>query len=100
MKLSENGQVDPTKHPLYIASIGFSKPSKLERMEMDKLRSEVRKALVELQVTQNFFEMAHGDDQVEYAIYAMLAAERKYGMLINKAKAMDVEWSYLKGVAR
>jgi hypothetical protein len=38
------------------------------------------------------FEYAAGFDQIDYAIYAIEAAEKRYEMLLRQAKKMNVHW--------
>ena len=38
------------------------------------------------------FEYAAGFDQIDYAIYAIEAAEKRYEMLLRQAKKMNVNW--------
>ncbi|WP_258881482.1 YaaL family protein [Paenibacillus sp. sptzw28] len=46
------------------------------------------------------FEYAVGKDHVDYAIFAIEAAEKRYEMLLRKAKAMNIEWSkWIRGLA-
>jgi len=100
MNLLEEGQVVSEHIVMEPIPVKGGQPTKADKLEMDELRREVRQALVELKTTQNFFDLACGGEEVEYAIYAVLAAERKYGMLINKAKDKQLNWSYYTGVAR
>jgi len=71
--------------------------SREKQREMDKLRSEIKQALEDKRVTEIMFEFAVGHDEVEWAILRQMAAEQRYRMLLNKARAMDVEWSKLRG---
>jgi len=38
------------------------------------------------------FEYAAGLDQIDYAIYAIEAAEKRYEMLLRQAKKLNVHW--------
>nr|WP_255570754.1 hypothetical protein [Cohnella sp. CFH 77786] len=51
---------------------------------------DVRKAELELNTARWRFDDAVGQDQVDYAIYTLEAAEKKLDMLLRKAKAL---WS-------
>lgn len=42
---------------------------------------------------QRHFEYAVGQDQVDYAIFAIEAAEKRYEMLLRQAKRMQVTWT-------
>jgi len=39
------------------------------------------------------FEYAQGKDQVDYAIFAIEAAEKRYEMLLRHAKSLKVAWT-------
>jgi len=58
--------------------------------ERRRLLEEVRRAQLEWTLAQWRFHDAIGYDQVDYAIYSLEAAEKKYGMLLRKAKTL---WS-------
>ncbi|REK54680.1 MAG: DUF2508 domain-containing protein [Thermobacillus sp.] len=38
------------------------------------------------------FEYASGFDQIDYAIYAIEAAEKRYELLLRQAKNLNVHW--------
>ena len=42
---------------------------------------------------QRHFEYAVGQDQIDYAIFAIEAAEKRYEMLLRQAKKMPVAWA-------
>lgn len=69
----------------------------LQRREMDKLRQEIKQALADKRATEQMFHYAKGNDEVEWAILKQLAAEQRYRMLLNKARAMDVDWTKIRG---
>lgn len=71
--------------------------SYMKRREMDKLRLEIAQALADRQATEQMFQYATGHDEVEWAILRQMAAEQRYRMLLNKARAMDVDWSKIRG---
>ena len=58
--------------------------------ERRQLLEDVRRAHLEWTMAQWRFHDALGYDQVDYAIYSLEAAEKKYGMLLRKAKTL---WS-------
>lgn len=64
---------------------------------MIEIKEELTKALEHWKWTQKAFEQALGFEQVEYCIYQMMAAEQKYRMILLKARALQVEWSKVKG---
>lgn len=68
-----------------------------KKREMDKLRLEIKQALEDKRATEMMFQHAVGQDEVEWAILRQMAAEQRYRMLLNKARAMDVDWSRVRG---
>lgn len=58
------------------------------RTEREQLLEDVRQAHLEWTMAQWRFHDAIGYDQVDYAIYALEAAEKKYDMLLRKAKRL------------
>jgi len=56
--------------------------------ERRRLLEEIRRAHLEWSLAQWRFHDAMGYDQVDYAIYSLEAAEKKYGMLLRKAKCL------------
>ncbi|WP_219834910.1 YaaL family protein [Paenibacillus sp. R14(2021)] len=73
------------------------KKQRSEQQEQLELLAEIKTAKQEWENAQRFFEYAMGDDQIDYAIFAMAAAEKRYEMLIRKAKRMPLKWTLLKG---
>lgn len=71
--------------------------SYMTKYEMDKLRQEIKQALSDKRATEQMFQYAKGNDEVEWAILRQMAAEQRYRMLLNKARAMDVDWSKIRG---
>lgn len=64
-------------------------PDKMEvGEEASKLLIEIERAKREWDQTQMIFDWANDPEMVDYAIYAMGAAERKYMYLLNKAKRL------------
>lgn len=61
--------------------------------EADRLVEEIEAAHREWVEAYRHFEYAMGKDQVDYAVYAIEAAEKRYEMLLRKAKTLKVEWS-------
>jgi hypothetical protein len=59
-----------------------------KRDEREQLLEDVRQAHLEWTMAQWRFHDAIGYDQVDYAIYALEAAEKKYDMLLRKAKRL------------
>lgn len=71
--------------------------SKNRLIEMDKLRNEIKEALLQWRTAELQFQYACGHDEVELAIYSLMTAEQKYRMLLNKARNIDIDWSTVKG---
>ncbi|WP_019007476.1 hypothetical protein [Cohnella laeviribosi] len=56
--------------------------------EIERLTDQIREAERECAVANYRFQMAVGADEVDYAIFAMEAAEKKLSMLLKKAKQL------------
>ncbi|MDF2670519.1 MAG: hypothetical protein K0R67_2825 [Paenibacillus sp.] len=54
--------------------------------DKQRLMEEVRIALQEWKNAQYQLDYAFGQDEIDYAIYALEAAEKRYEMLLRKAK--------------
>jgi hypothetical protein len=54
------------------------------------LLSEIKKAHMEWVVAQKRFDFVTEKDQIDYAIYAMEAAEKRYEMLLRQAKRLKL----------
>lgn len=57
--------------------------------EMLGMHQEVRQAHAEWQVAHQKLNWAMEKDQIDYAIYALEAAEKRYIMLLRQAKQLD-----------
>lgn len=57
---------------------------------------EVRKAQSEWERARLMFDEALGQDQIDYAIYILEAAERKYQIHLKHAKHLGLDRSQLK----
>lgn len=72
--------------------------------ERQELYAEILLAKKEWDNAGRYFDYAVGSDQIDYAIFAIEAAEKRYVMLLRKAKLLQVEpseWSALiKGTMR
>ncbi|MCQ6563936.1 YaaL family protein [Paenibacillus mendelii] len=62
------------------------------KAELLQLYAEIKAAKQEWDNAVRYFEYALGKDQIDYAIFAIEAAEKRYEMLLRKAKAMNVKW--------
>lgn len=57
-----------------------------------KLKEEIQDALKEWENAKRYFGYAYGHEQVDYAIHAIITAEKRYTMLLRKAKRMKESW--------
>lgn len=76
-------------------SSSFDRAVQLDPEEQRKRISEILRAMRDWHVARNRFEVAANPDQIDYAIYALEAAEKHYEMLLREAKknglsALDV----------
>jgi len=60
--------------------------------ELNELQEELRLSKRDWDNAIRHFDYALGKDQIDYAIFAIGAAEKRYEMLLRKAKAMNVDW--------
>ncbi|MFB9330667.1 DUF2508 family protein [Paenibacillus aurantiacus] len=68
-----------------------SQPEDISR-EMLALKEEIGVAKQDWDNALRHFEYALGKDQIDYAIFAIEAAEKRYEMLLRKAKALNAQW--------
>jgi hypothetical protein len=66
----------------------------------ERLRKEITEALKEWENASRYFQYAEGSDQVDYAIYAIISAEKRYEMLLRKAKQLNGKWAAWGGGSR
>ncbi|CAM4394537.1 YaaL family protein [Paenibacillus alkaliterrae] len=59
---------------------------------MDRLRKEIIEAHQEWENANRYFNYAIGKDQVDYAIYTIISAEKRYEMLLRAAKQIKGNW--------
>ncbi|MDQ0063846.1 DUF2508 family protein [Paenibacillus harenae] len=64
----------------------------------ERLRKEIKEAHRDWVNANRFFEYALGQDQVDYAIYAIITAEKRYEMLLRLAKRTCNHWPQWGGV--
>lgn len=57
-----------------------------KQLERDDLSYEVKKALDEWKAAENFLNFASDPELVEYAIYDLEAARRKYTYILGKLR--------------
>ncbi|MGO4111475.1 DUF2508 family protein [Paenibacillus sp. YAF4_2] len=63
----------------------------------EHLRAEIAEAHNEWVNANRFFNVAVGQDQIDYAIYALITAEKRYEMLIRIAKRTCSVWPAWRG---
>lgn len=85
------------KHNREAGWINSDSLTKEEHLKVYELSVEIREALLSWKTAEQKFEYACGHDEVELAIYQVMAAEQKYRLLLNKARKLDVDWSDVKG---
>ncbi|HZG83295.1 DUF2508 family protein [Paenibacillus sp.] len=64
------------------------KPAGASLEEQEHLLQDIRTAHREWECARHRLDQALGDDEVDYAIFALETAEKRYGMLLKQAKAM------------
>ncbi|MEK3884131.1 DUF2508 domain-containing protein [Paenibacillus sp. PL2-23] len=81
----------------------MDKRQSFEREELERkqaLKLEVKEALEEWESARRYFNYARGHEQVDYAIHAIITAEKRYAMLLSKAKKMIGPWPQWEGSAK
>lgn len=72
-----------------------------EELEMkQKLKEEIQETLKEWESAKRYFNYAIGHEQVDYAIHAIITAEKRYTMLLSKAKRMRGPWPQWEGIPK
>lgn len=74
---------------------GSDKEQRLKDSEGLETLLEVRKAQSEWETAHLMFDEALGQDQIDYAIYILEAAERKYQIHLKHAKSIGLNSSRL-----
>lgn len=59
--------------------------------ETEELLKEIQEAKQDWINAKRHFEYAEGQDQIDYAIFAIEAAEKRYEMLLRHAKRLAVK---------
>ncbi|WP_440115238.1 DUF2508 family protein [Paenibacillus sp. QZ-Y1] len=62
-----------------------------EELEEEEIYSDIQKAKSEWERAVRQFEEARGEDEIDYAIYVLEAAERKYQIHLKRAKRAGVK---------
>jgi len=70
------------------AAVGGGMPA--ASAEQAALLEELQVAHREWVCAQHRLDYVLGDDEIDYAIFALETAEKRYGMLLKRAKAMKV----------
>ncbi|MGO4549065.1 DUF2508 family protein [Paenibacillus sp. 2TAB23] len=65
---------------------------------MEEIRKEIAEAHREWENANRFFEYAVGKDQIDYAIYSVITAEKRYEMLLRLAKHTSEKWPRWGGI--
>ncbi|MNW14278.1 hypothetical protein D3C71_2124540 [compost metagenome] len=56
------------------------------------LKGEIAETLRDWENANRFFDCALGKEQVDYAIHAIITVEKRYAMLLAKAKQLQGPW--------
>ncbi|MDQ8737582.1 DUF2508 family protein [Paenibacillus sp. LHD-38] len=67
--------------------------------EMDNIRMEIADAHRDWENANRFFNTAVGKDQIDYAIYYLITAEKRYEMLLRMAKRTSDNWPAWGGMS-
>ncbi|MFC7682167.1 DUF2508 family protein [Paenibacillus sp. GCM10028914] len=68
-----------------------------EQERMWSVFMDVRKSQMEWERAHMMFQEATGQDQIDYAIYMLEAAERKYQMNLKQAKQLNLNSVHMHG---
>jgi len=68
--------------------LGDKRKRELAELEAEQIYSDVQKAKHEWERAMRQFEDALGEDEIDYAIYVLEAAERKYQIHLKRAKRL------------
>lgn len=69
-------------------SLRDGKKRELAKLEAELVYADVQKAKQEWERAMRQFEDALGEDEIDYAIYVLEAAERKYQIHLKRAKLL------------
>jgi hypothetical protein len=58
------------------------------KKDKESLLDEIKHAQLDWLYAQSQYEEAVDFEKIEYAVYYLMAAEKKYGLLINQAKKL------------
>ncbi|WP_068777806.1 YaaL family protein [Paenibacillus sp. FJAT-26967] len=79
---------------LKISAQLFQRKGRTEEEDKQDLLKEIRKAHLQWVSAQHHFEYALEQDEIDYAIFAMEAAEKRYEMLLRQAKTLKIVTTY------
>jgi|GEM_PF-2862565 len=65
--------------------------------ETEKLLTELREAHIEWKCAQQRLDYVRDVDEIDYAIFALEAAEKRYSMLLRQAKALNLRGAGVHG---
>lgn len=65
---------------------------------VERLRKEIAEAHREWENANRYFNYAEGKDQIDYAIYNIISAEKRYEMLLREAKKLNGTWQAWGGL--
>ncbi|MDQ6420261.1 DUF2508 family protein [Paenibacillus sp. LHD-117] len=77
--------------------------SELDKEELERkqeLKAEIRETLTQWENAKRFFNHAAGKEQIDYAIFSIITAEKRYDMLLSKAKRMRGPWPKWEGIVK
>ena len=69
---------------------GMASLAGMDGEEQSKILHELRAAQLEWVCAQQRLDYVLGKDEIDYAIFALETAEKRYSMLLKQAKAMNV----------
>lgn len=69
--------------------LGDKRKRELVELEAELVYADVQKAKEEWERAMRQFEDALGEDEIDYAIYVLEAAERKYQIHLKRAKRLN-----------
>ncbi|QJC50363.1 YaaL family protein [Paenibacillus albicereus] len=86
-RLFQGGRVE-------VLALGAESDQPVE-ISLDRLLEEIKEAHRDWVNAQYHFEQASGHDQIDYAVFAIEAAQKRYEMLLRQAKrigAVSPDW--------
>ncbi len=57
----------------------------------EEMQQDITQAIKEWDEANRMFQFAQTDEQIDYAIYSLIACEKKYSMLLKKAKIQHLD---------